>query len=240
MVGRQERASFKQITSGSLSLNTKRKVNGMKRTSSTIAISALALMLGLTTAFAGKAYPPPEVLSGHWWQWALSIPAAINPVADATGEFAAVGQSGPVWYLAGNFGGTTERTITVPAEKALFFPILNYFAGGFLHPGDYPPGPIEYARELCKEAIDQATGMSCKVDGVTIPITAENRVQSDPCAVHLPADNLLQPAPATIPAMVADGYYALLEPLAAGTHTVHFAGTLGTFSLDVTYNITVE
>ncbi len=88
-------------------------------------------MLGLTTAVADKAYPPPEVLSGHWWQWALSIPAAINPITDATGEFAAVGQSGPVWYLAGNFGGTTVRTVTVPADKALFFPILNYFAGGF-------------------------------------------------------------------------------------------------------------
>jgi hypothetical protein len=219
------------------------KGNTMRSTNAVKSIGAFALMLGLTTAFADKAYPPPEVLSGHWWQWALSIPAAINPVADATGEFAAVGQSGPVWYLAGNFGGTTVRTVTVPANKALFFPILNYFAGGFLHApkwGGSPPGPIEYARELCKEAIDQATDMSCKVDGMTIPITAENRVQSAPCAVHLPADNLLQEAPGTIPAMVADGYYVLLEPLPAGEHTIHFAGTLGEFSLEVTYHITVE
>ncbi len=212
----------------------------MRSTNAVKSIGALALMLGLTAAFAEKAYPPLEVLSGQWWQWALSIPAAINPVTDTTGEFAAVGQSGPVWYLAGNFGGTTVRTVTVPADKALFVPILNYFAGGFLHAAGYPPGPIEYERELCKEAIDQATGMSCEVDGVAIPITAENRVQSAPCAVHLPAYNLLQDAAATIPAMVADGYYVLLEPLAAGEHTIHFIGAIGDFSLDVTYNITVE
>ena len=50
-----------------------------------------------------------------WWQWALSIPEAQNPVADATGEFAGLGQSGPVWFLAGTFGNSAERTVTIPA-----------------------------------------------------------------------------------------------------------------------------
>src|SRR4051812_33587526 len=40
-----------------------------------------------------------------WWTWAYRIPAATNPVSDPTGEFCHEGQSGPVFFLAGNFGG---------------------------------------------------------------------------------------------------------------------------------------
>jgi len=41
---------------------------------------------------------------------------------------------------------------------------------------------------------------------------------------------------------VADGYWVMLPPLSAGSHTIHFAGgfTSSGFSLDVTYNITVQ
>jgi hypothetical protein len=63
--------------------------------------------------------------SAKWWQWASGIPAAQNPLFDTTGEFADQEQSGHVWFLAGAFGGTVERTATVPVGKALFFPILN-------------------------------------------------------------------------------------------------------------------
>jgi len=40
---------------------------------------------------------------------------------------------------------------------------------------------------------------------------------------------------------VDDGVYLMLAPLSAGAHTIHFtvAAPDGTFSLDVTYNLTV-
>ena len=65
--------------------------------------------------------------AAQWWQWALETPASENPLTDTTGQFAVVNQSGRVWFLAGNVGGTTVRTITVPSGKALFFPIVNVF-----------------------------------------------------------------------------------------------------------------
>ncbi len=49
----------------------------------------------------------------------------MNPVEDNTGKFCGLGQSGPVWFLAGTFGGTVERTCTIPAGKALFYPLVN-------------------------------------------------------------------------------------------------------------------
>src|SRR5262249_7983648 len=63
--------------------------------------------------------------SAQWWQWVLSIPAATNPNLDTTGANCGMGQAGPVWFLAGAFGGTFTRFCTVPAGKALFFAILN-------------------------------------------------------------------------------------------------------------------
>ena len=74
-------------------------------------------------ARAQSAYPSASLLATKWWRWALETPASENPLTDTTGQFAAVNQSGRVWFLAGNPGGTTARTITVPSGKALFFPI---------------------------------------------------------------------------------------------------------------------
>ena len=213
-----------------------------------MAIGALALMSALALTIAASAargaVPPASELAAQWWKWALEVPAAQSPLLDATGEFAAVGQSGPVWFLAGNFGGTSERTFTVPAGKPLFFPIANYFAGGFLHApkaGGYPPDPIAYARALCAEGIAAVTSLVCEVDGVPIPITEANHEQSVAFALRLPPDNIFQAAPATVPATVDEGYYVLLAPLAPGLHTIHFAtANSAGFSLDVTDYITVQ
>ena len=60
-----------------------------------------------------------------WWQWALAQPASANPLFDSTGEYCGAGQSGQVWFLAGTFGGSAERTCTVPAGRALLLPVLN-------------------------------------------------------------------------------------------------------------------
>ncbi len=92
-----------------------------------LAAAALALVLTVPLAHAGQnpnpgIAPPNSNPYGHsygewgglWWRWALGIPAEQNPVVDSTGEFAGEGESGPVWFLAGNFGGTTERTVRPP------------------------------------------------------------------------------------------------------------------------------
>lgn len=85
----------------------------------------------------GKSY---SQWAAAWWQWALGVPADVSPLLDPTGENAGVGQEGPVWFLAGSPGGTTERAITVPTGKALFLPILNIAYLGFPLRRSKPPG----------------------------------------------------------------------------------------------------
>jgi hypothetical protein len=192
-------------------------------------------------------YPPASHLATSWWQWALETPASENPLTDTTGQFAAVNQSGRVWFLAGNPGGTTVRTVTVPSGKALFFPIVNVFDAedGILIGGGRLfsiPRPVQVAQMFVSSVIATATGLSCEVDGSPFPITTANLEQSTPFSLHLPADNILGvPAGVYYPA-VDSGYYVLLSPLSAGQHTIHWAGSITFFSLslDVTYNITVQ
>jgi hypothetical protein len=216
----------------------------MKNTGLMKMVGALALALTLGTNVARAGYPPASVLAARWWQWALEVPVAQSPLLDTTGEFAAVGQSGPVWFLAGTWGGgPATRTFTVPAGKPLFFPIANYFAGDALHSpkaGGYPPPPLDFVRAMCTAAIDPLglDALSCEVDGVPVPITAQNRGQSIPFSLRLPANNIFQTAAVTFPACADEGYYVLLAPLPPGEHTIHFAAEQ--WGLDVTDYITVE
>jgi hypothetical protein len=67
------------------------------------------------------------------------------------------------------------------------------------------------------------------------------RAQVHKCV--LPADNIFGPTVNPGPhECVADGYWALLPPLSAGSHTIRFAGAINSvgFSLQVTYYITVS
>ena len=72
--------------------------------------------------------------AAEWWQWALGVPAVVNPLTDTTGDNCAQRQVDKVWFLAGSV--TTDpivRTCEVPARKSLFFPLINTMYGAFLN-----------------------------------------------------------------------------------------------------------
>ena len=72
--------------------------------------------------------------AAEWWQWALGVPAAVNPLTDTTGEHCAQRQVDKVWFLAGSLvRGPVVRDCEVPAGKSLFFPLINAVSGAFLN-----------------------------------------------------------------------------------------------------------
>jgi len=99
-----------------------------------------------------------------------------------------------VWFLAGNIsGGTTVRTISVPAGKALFFPIVNVFdvedgiSLAMSSPGAVivfrVPHPVQTAQEIVSSIIATATGFLVKwtVSLFRLPLrTWSNRRHSVP------------------------------------------------------------
>jgi hypothetical protein len=215
----------------------------------------IAVRLAVGTAFLSFAAPVFadgdegfKDLQSQWWQWALSIPTSVNPLADTTGQDCMVGQRGGVWFLAGTFGtSSATRSCSVPEGVSLFFPLINQV--GFDTPNacgqDGTPLPSKFYRDQIAPLIDGATNVSATVDGKAV--RAVRRTKSKVFAVALPADNLFSdlcggdlPARVYSPA-VDDGIYAIVDPLSAGAHTVtiHAESPDFGFELDITYNLNV-
>jgi len=214
-----------------------------------VGIIGLGLMLPLNMALADSQ--SFKQLSAEWWQWSLSFPASESPQLDITGERCVVGQRGSVWFLVGNFGGTTTRTCAVPEGKVLFFPVINTVNIDTPNVCGQGPDrvPVEDLRAFSAASIDGAANLSVEVDGE--PIGNLHRVRSKVFEVALPEENVFDapciaaglgevPAGIYSPA-VDDGFYVSLGPLGVGNHTLHIhaENPSASFTLDVTYNLTV-
>ena len=76
---------------------------------------AFALLLAVMTGGA-QADPGPQPPNAHeygkgyaeltaeWIEWTVAVAVSTNPLLDSDGTFAAVGQSGKVWFLTGTTG----------------------------------------------------------------------------------------------------------------------------------------
>ncbi len=185
--------------------------------------------------------------SAQWWQWLMSIPSATNPDLDTTGANCGVGQRGPVWFLAGTFGGTYTRSCTVPAGKALLITPLTQLDGNSAFDCE-PTAPglciINNLRALAAESQDNPQELQVTIDGFALRHLSDFRVQSPIFTVTCPDGAVFGIPKGTYTLSNADGYWQLLAPLSPGKHTVHVRGkssvATGGFVSDVTWSLTVE
>jgi hypothetical protein len=209
----------------------------------------LGLIMFLAAAFAQPASSETETLSertAEWWQWALSIPTAVNPLINDSGANCMVGQRGSVWFLAGLFNGASPpavRTCSVPDTATLFFPVINSIYVDTPNAcGQVAALSVKEMRAQAAPFVDGASKLSVTVDSQPV---AAKRVQSIVFDVALPGDNLFNApclaAPRIYPRSVDDGFYVLLHPLNVGNHTLHIhaENTSQNFVLDVTYYLNV-
>src|SRR5262245_45706748 len=153
------------------------------RKTETRRFAALAIALGCAAVAAPAVAQfqnddSLKELSAQCWQWALSIPAATNPVLDTNGQFCMVGQRGPVWFLAGTFvPGQTVRSCSIPEGVDLFFPVINQ---AFYNSPDCGQNGQSYSvkdmRAIIAPVIDSATNLSVKLDNT--PVSDLRRVRS--------------------------------------------------------------
>jgi hypothetical protein len=187
-------------------------------------------------------------LSATWWKWAAKL------TVDPNGRACATGQSGDVWFLAGQNGTITERTCTIPAETAILFPTINgewsrLEAQATLEatgnkdscfvPG-VTRGTDDRALRACAAAqMDHVTQTWARVDGTAVPISDRNRAVSDPFNFSAVAGNLFGIPPGPNRA-VADGFWVLLPRLSPGRHTVEFGGTAVFREVAFTFTTTMK
>lgn len=183
--------------------------------------------------------------SAKWWQWAMSIPAKDNPGVDETGEKCGIGQNDTnVWFLSGTGGGKVSRACTIPAGKAILFPVINVECD---YVSDKSLKSESDLRQCAKNDQDKATNLKVTVDGFSIPDLKKYRVQSPLFNVTLPKDNVAG-YPEGLTQVVSDGYWIILKPLALGKHEIHFSGAIADFTAtgalnfvsDANYDITIS
>lgn len=204
-------------------------------------VSAADTLLPPGSGWEGRSGPQ---LAAEWWQWASAEPDETNPVQDLSGAQCAVGQRGTLWFLAGGFGSSLiQRTCTVPAGKALFFPIINM--------AYYPQrGNTAYAcaRARSQAALnnDAAVDLFAEIDGVPVPEPKRFRVATEQCfnifGRIAQADRPYEGYPAA-----TDGYWLLLNPLPKGRHVLKFGGRYNRSSTaygrslqDIEYRLNVQ
>lgn len=224
------------------------------RVAVTLAMVAVAALLFLAvpasaapaTSLNPGIFPPApgvyEQLAEDWYTWALSYPSALGAEPDPFGTDPYYGQSGSVWFLSGSFNpGKYHRTVIVPADTALFFPVVNTIYVGF--PSDPELSKSEVNAILANQRAYVASHpVTVKIDGVSIRGLGGYRLQTErdqPFTVELPTDNLFGFPPEYLPFYPSwqTGIYLLVRPLSTGQHTIEFhAKDL----FDIYYDITVE
>lgn len=204
-------------------------------------------------AKVGKVKPADWV--GHWFQWFYATPEGYHPLYDTAGDYAGIGQRGPVWFLTpGLAQDDITRDIRVPAGVALFFPLrysefdnagrlpINYLTTADLYSVVQGDVDLMDSSELfC--VVDEGTGSE-----YTLADIAKRRIKSTVFSYGVGPDTLPLFFPEPTPVLgemvnpaVADGYWVMLRPMTVGAHTVRYGRASGDVDVDwtLTYNITV-
>ena len=154
---------------------------------------------------------------------------------------------GPVWFLTGKWDESpviATRHCTIPAGKYLFLPVASTSADNV---GFSPPKTVDELRALCKQATEYYENPKCWLDGrelqgVNSVADSPYRVLSPVYSYRTPAGNVHGYAPGSVVyPVVADGIFLMLEPLAAGPHTIRFTASSlsGADNYDMTYHVDI-
>ena len=160
----------------------------------------------------GVSYPQ---WVSRWNQWFLGLPADGHPMMV---DDCQAGQQGDAFIVPTTyFGNTLQTTCTVAADQHIL-----------VSPGSIScsrdPGDSDEALLACAEdARSEFANLSVTVDGEAIPNIDDFWAVSPITPVELPEGNLFE-APAGTVDIVGGGWYAMLEPLTPGTHTIVVRG----------------
>ena len=171
---------------------------------------------------------------GAWWTWLSQMSATLpNPQTDTTGALAHQNNSGPVFFVPGNFGGATTRSFSVPAGKPLLFPILNYAVIQY-------PVPLEN-QMIADFNTATPTSLSATIDGAPVPNLTSHLETSGVFSMGHAVPGTYGPGfetpgfpgdpacsgftPDLLCPSISTGYYLMLE-LSPGNHVISVDGSM--------------
>jgi hypothetical protein len=175
-------------------------------------------------------------LTAEWWRWIANAPADTNPILDETGDWAGVDNDGSVFFLAGSFGGEVTRDITVEAGVPILVPILNNLTFQWVGPGE--KGVAQQGQAEWHKSVSD---LFLEIDGVAVRNLQADLVRTPWFGGAIEEGGLFDAFGLSGDMASANsiGYWSVIDGLSSGNHTLHFGGTAGSFSTDVTVNLIV-
>lgn len=183
-----------------------------------------------------------NVYANEWWKWAYSMQQSQSPVRDQSGLYCGVNQLGPIWYLAGGFGSSKiQRACTLPADKHIFFPVINML----VYP---PPGSTltcEQAKGAAAENNNDFVYIRVSINGSELENAERFRLASNECFNVYERIPKEYEAPLAAPS-ATDGYWVMLKPLPPGRYNLEFRAfytktdsEYGDMVQNISYDLTV-
>jgi hypothetical protein len=174
----------------------------------------------------------------EWWEWAVNTPSDKSPLTDTTGEFANVGNTGSVFFVAGlpGSGGTVAREFNVPANTPLLIPLQNIIdvldtpgatnqvlanKNFTFEPGGWQTSVSDLFLTIDGQPIGNLQSHLVRTDFFTLGPIQPHTTGAD--VFGFPAGGV--PGNANYTGSKSDGFWVLIEPFALGsTHTISFGG----------------
>ena len=167
-------------------------------------------------------------------QWVAAFARSNSPVSDTSGALCAQKQQGNVWFLATSDGvvPAVVRDCVVPLGKTLFVPIASTLERS----GSATPDCEALARVAANTLSQHLSQMMLTIDGRPVDDLFGHRLGTGDCF----ALDLRQALRSTARTAVADGFYVMLRPLAAGPHTIVVGARFDSTTMSTTYRLDVR
>lgn len=218
----------------------------MKYTSS---IATALLSVALVTNSAQAQKQNQYQYSSDWAKWAYAIPAAKNPIIDAAEAECSINQKGSLWFLGGKvFGNRAKRTCTLPENTQIVTLIIG--STTFNTPNICGQKGSKRYQDVVLENMKYLSGIKnifVEVDGKRLDKDHIQHIYSRNFIMALPEDNIFDapcaklgnvPAGNYTPASQA-GYYAFIDPLPVGKHTLLTHAISKGIVKEIIYDLTV-
>jgi hypothetical protein len=214
-----------------------------------VLVSALAIVIGVNIWIYYNSIPVTNdtkafnvTLSdwtARWWKWAFSFSGYYNnPLLDPNGT--SVMKLQPpnqlVFFLSGAYNSVGNRTVTIPADKGILFPVLNGEISFLDMPNATTQGDLKKALDW---DIGKATYIGAELDGKEIQF---QRIQAPLFDINYAKDNILSTNKSGPTQAVSDGYWIYLEPnsIPVGEHILHIKGEQPFYRSEVTYKVNIQ